>query len=95
MGDATLTARLKPGADKSGNKISPRRAVVFAPIRGESAGHRRLAVSPIRCFASLQPDPFASTASSPRAAPVMMATTSDIVCFCGLVRAARRPRRMI
>src|SRR5260221_11772037 len=48
-GDATSTERLKPGADKSGNKIRPRRAEVFAPpIRGESAGHRRLAPSPIR-----------------------------------------------
>ena len=43
-GDATRTARLKPGADKSGNKTSPRRAEVFAPpIRGEAAGHRPFA----------------------------------------------------
>ena len=39
--------------------------------------------------------PFASTGSSPRAAPVMIATTWDMVCFCGVVTAARRPRRMI
>jgi len=51
-GDATRTARLKPGADKPGNKIRPRRAEVFAPpIRGASAGHRRFAHSPIRRFA--------------------------------------------
>jgi hypothetical protein len=48
-GDATSTERLKPGANKSGNKIKPRRAEVFAPpIRGEPAGHGR---SPSRPFA--------------------------------------------
>ena len=46
-GDATHAARLKPGADKSGNKISPRRAEVLAPpIRGTSAPHRQIAHSP-------------------------------------------------
>ena len=39
--------------------------------------------------------PFSSTDSFPPAAPVIIATTSDIVFFCGVVTAARRPRRMI
>jgi len=33
--------------------------------------------------------------SLPGIAPVMIATTSPMVCFCGVVSATRRPRRMI
>jgi hypothetical protein len=89
-----------------GSREQPNVSQLYRPYQ-KLVGHpRRIAPSPLRPFAlspfrpfALSPktyaDPFASTASSPRAAPVMMATTSDIVCFCGLVRAARRPRRMI
>src|SRR5258708_16513746 len=49
-GDTVRTARLKPGADKSGNKISPRRAEVFAPpIRANPQG---IAHSPFRPLAN-------------------------------------------
>ena len=56
IGDATSTERLKPGADKSGKKIRPRRAEVFAHRSGanpQGIADHRLAPLPIRRFAYL------------------------------------------